>query len=110
MSSQPDSPRVPEWTIAERLYLARTVAGYEKQQLADAIGVSRDTVGNYESRSWARKRSPAYIKAWALATGVDGQWLQTGISPIHPSGVSQRGNTTGSIAHEASIHLIRTAA
>jgi transcriptional regulator with XRE-family HTH domain len=98
MSSQPDSPRVPEWTIAERLYLARTVAGYEKQQLADAIGVSRDTVGNYESRSWARKRSPAYIKAWALATGVDGQWLQTGIDPISPDGRKQRGNTTENVA------------
>jgi transcriptional regulator with XRE-family HTH domain len=78
MSSQPDSSRVPEWTIAERLYLARTVAGYEKQQLADVIGVSRDTIGSYESRGWVRRRSPAYIKAWALACNVDATWLQTG--------------------------------
>jgi len=81
MSTQPEGRRVPNWTIAERLYLARTVAGYEKNQLADVIGCSRDTVGNYESRQWLRRRSPAYLKAWALACDVDAGWLITGEPP-----------------------------
>jgi transcriptional regulator with XRE-family HTH domain len=81
MSTQPEVGQVPEFTIAERLQLARTIAKLEKQELADRIGVSRDTIANYESRAWPRRRSPAYLKSWALACGVSYAWLETGQDP-----------------------------
>lgn len=95
MTSQPEHRRVPEWTIAERLYLARTLAGYEKQQLADVIGVSRDTIANYESRAWLRRRSPAYLKQWALACDVDLEWLISGESSSSQKGTCNTSRRTG---------------
>lgn len=88
MSIQPHRAEIPDWTIAERLYVARTIRGFEMQQLADIIGISRDTVRNYENRFYSRKRSPLTIRAWARACDVDEPWLEHGIQarPDGPDG------------------------
>ena len=67
---------VPTFTMSDRLRKAREYAGLGQQELADAMGVDRKTVGNYEGD----KVEPRAIvlNAWALVTGVDRQWLQTG--------------------------------
>jgi transcriptional regulator with XRE-family HTH domain len=80
----------------------------EQEDIAVALEISRGSISAYERGVTVPKG--LVLRAWALATGVDEQWLRTGIDPTTgPTGL-QRGNTTGSIAHEASIHLIRTAA
>lgn len=71
-------PEVPVWA---RLHLARFMAGMEVRELAALTGISRNTIHNYESAGWDRKRNPAYIRLWALATGVPYQWLANDTRP-----------------------------
>lgn len=70
--------QAPEFTIAERLRLARIINGLDQCELAERLEISRSTVANYERRTWARRRQPACIKAWASECGVDRRWLETG--------------------------------
>jgi transcriptional regulator with XRE-family HTH domain len=74
---------VPTFDQADRLAKARKFAGLDQGQLADAIGISRNSVSNYE----AGKTSPRIIvlRAWADVTGVPIEWLQTGQMPDTPS-------------------------
>ncbi len=48
MTEMPVYGEVPAWTVADRLRKAREHAGLEQAQLATDLGVSRNTVGNYE--------------------------------------------------------------
>ena len=41
--------------------------------------MSRRTVVNYESEATTPK--PLVVKMWAMATGVDSRWLETGKAP-----------------------------
>jgi transcriptional regulator with XRE-family HTH domain len=78
MSTDAILGKVPEITIAERLYTARTIAGYDKQELAALIGVSDATVLNYEKRDYTRKRRDKTLRDWADACDVNRSWLITG--------------------------------
>ena len=71
--------RVPVFTIEDRLRKARESAGLEQTQLAELIGVSRGTIGNTE-RGLVKPRL-IMLRAWALATGVPVEWIQTGEAP-----------------------------
>ena len=74
---------VPEWTIGDRLRKARVHAGLEQASLADEIGVSRNTVRNYEGEKVTPRR-PVLI-SWAMRTGVSLDWL-IGTAPERPDG------------------------
>ncbi len=72
-----------EFTLKDRLRVAREEAGYTAAQFADIIGVSRNTIGNYEA---GRTRVPrSAILLWAFATGFDREWLENG-SNAGPAG------------------------
>lgn len=75
----PMTTRIPQWTIADRLRKARELTGMDQGQFADALEISRQSVGNYESG----RRVPRgiYLRAWAHATGVPVEWLETGNAP-----------------------------
>lgn len=76
MTSAYEQGEVPTIEIRHRLRIAREFAGYERDELADKIGVSRNTIGNAESgRSKPRK---IMMNAWALACGVPASWIITG--------------------------------
>ncbi|OZF47677.1 helix-turn-helix transcriptional regulator [Rhodococcus sp. 14-2470-1a] len=76
MTTVYDQGRVPEILPKHRLRIARDNAGLEQNELADIIGISRQSVSNAESgKSTPRK---VVFNAWALATGVPVQWLLTG--------------------------------
>lgn len=61
------------WTIGDRLRKARETAGLEQQELADIIGISRNTVSNYEKgRTQPRMLE---LREWSAATAVDLHWL-----------------------------------
>ena len=89
MSTQTIDTQMPELPLAARLHLARYLAGMEKNELADATGISRNTIANYENLDWDRKRNPAYIKLWALATGMPYEWLM-GSVPGPGDGIPQQ--------------------
>jgi transcriptional regulator with XRE-family HTH domain len=65
---------VPELDLQLRLYVARRHARMEQEQLAEALGVSPKTVGRYERGETTPPKH--LLMAWALATGVDVNWLQ----------------------------------
>ncbi len=84
---------IPQWTTADRLRKAREAACLDQLELADRIGVARQTINNYE-----RGRTTNYrrivMNQWALATGVPVEWLTEGtVGPNTPSdqGISQSG-------------------
>jgi transcriptional regulator with XRE-family HTH domain len=73
---------VPAWTVGDRLRKARETSGLEQGPFAEKIGVSRGTVSNYE-RGTTSNYKLIVLRAWALATGVALEWIETG---VHPSG------------------------
>lgn len=76
----PGDDRVPEWTVGDRLRAAREKkAQLDQAPFAELIGVSRGTVSNYE-RGTVDHYKPIVLRAWAMATGVPLEWLETGES------------------------------
>ncbi len=71
-------PAVPEWTLADRLRKARGDAGYSQAELADATGISRQSINRYETGRAVPDRPK--LLAWATACHVDYEWL-TGAGP-----------------------------
>lgn len=80
--------RRPSFGLQHRLVLARDVAGMDQTAIGVALGISRQTVSNYERGMTKPKK--AIVSAWALATGVDAEWLLTGTesapAPAGPDG------------------------
>jgi transcriptional regulator with XRE-family HTH domain len=71
---------VPEWDRADRMRKALRTSGVGVQQIADYLGVRRNTVSN-----WINGRinpSTQTLRLWALRTGVPYEWLTTGEPPI----------------------------
>ncbi|WP_159233465.1 helix-turn-helix transcriptional regulator [Mycolicibacterium vanbaalenii] len=76
MTTAYESGSVPQIEVRHRLRIAREHAGLEQDQLAELIGVSRNTVGNAEKGRVQPRRIT--INAWALACGVPASWISTG--------------------------------
>ncbi|WP_280317344.1 helix-turn-helix transcriptional regulator [Nocardia wallacei] len=79
MTSAYEVGRVPEIRLHHRLRIARETAGLEQGQLAELMGVSRNSVSNAESGKHTPRK--ILVNAWALATGVPVSWLETGNAP-----------------------------
>ena len=60
------------------------LTGLTAREFADRIGVSHGTITNAELDKRAVR--PITIKAWALATGVDVEWLERGTTMPRPGG------------------------
>lgn len=75
----PQPQRWYEWTIGDRLRVAREQAGYEQREFAAMTGISRTTIKNYERGTTAPK--PPMLAAWCLATGFSKEWILTGERP-----------------------------
>lgn len=78
MSQSKQEPTVPSWTIGDRLRKAREITGLDQGDFAERIGLSRNTVGSYESGRGKKPPRGIVLNAWALATGVDRHWLEHG--------------------------------
>ena len=74
---------IPRFTVADRARKAREHAGLEQGELAERMGVSRATISNLE-RGLVQKPRRIVLNAWAMATGVDRLWLETGKAPAEP--------------------------
>lgn len=70
-------------TVGARIALARKVCGLEQRQLAERLGVSRQSVS-----TWERDRAAlpfAVAVAVARLTGQSLEWLAEGVSVDHKS-------------------------
>ena len=103
MSTAFDSGHIPEITIRHRLRIAREEAGYEQGQLAELIGVGRNTVSNAESGK--TKPRKVMVNAWAMATGVPVKWLETGEAPAGTDPDGGDANTDNGLKVRSSTHL-----
>lgn len=79
MTTAFETGRIPEIGLRHRLRIAREEAGLGIVELAERMGVARNTVGNAEAGK-VRPRK-VVLNAWALATGFDIHWLETGETP-----------------------------
>jgi transcriptional regulator with XRE-family HTH domain len=80
----PASPSaVPEWNLADRLRKARISAGLEQADLEEIAGISRKSISNYENGRTVP--SKPVLLSWALACGVDLDWL-SGSGPTRRGG------------------------
>ena len=68
-----------QFGLADRLRAAREGAGYDQSGLADALGISRGSVHNYETGRTVPRRP--VLATWAAVTGYDLHWLETGQEP-----------------------------
>lgn len=75
--------------MGDRLRKAREEAGLSQAELAVRIGISRNTVGNHEIGVGERGPQRVVLLAWAAATGVPVEWLQTGAAPSDPGSGAQ---------------------
>lgn len=71
---------VPEITLGWRLRIALEDAEVTVQEMADYLGVTRQTVGRWMHDRGQTPRA-AFVKQWAMRTGVDVTWLETGKAP-----------------------------
>lgn len=85
--------QMPELPQAARLHMARYLAGLEMTELSRRTGISRSTIANYENMTWEKRRTPAYIRLWAMATGFPYEYLAMDVpSPGDGQSVLDRDN------------------
>jgi DNA-binding XRE family transcriptional regulator len=78
-----ESGTVPPVLLRHRLRIAREFAGFEQDELAEIIGVSRNTIGNAElGRVKPRQIT---LRAWAFHCKVPLSWIEGGDMLPHPS-------------------------
>lgn len=71
------------WTLGDRLAKARRMADLSVQDMADALGVSRNTVTNYERGHTDPARG--VLIAYASVTGVPMWWIEGLDENLDPS-------------------------
>lgn len=69
---------IPVWVEGDRLRKALEHAGLSVQDMADYLGVSRNTVGNYLAGRGKRGIDKRTRMLWAERTGVSYLWLLRG--------------------------------
>ena len=67
------------FTMSDRMAKALAVAGIGTQEMADYLGVSRNTVTNYTSGRTEPKKQT--VRLWSLRTGTPIEWIETGEWP-----------------------------
>lgn len=72
----------PEWTLGDRLRKAREFAGFTQTEMANYLGMARNTVANYEND--LREPSAHTVAEWSTITDVSVAWL------MEPSSVTAR--------------------
>lgn len=77
MTTTPNQGLIPEVTLGWRLRMAREMTGMGLVEFAEHIGVSADTCTSAEHDR--RKVRSITINAYAMASGVDREWLRTGV-------------------------------
>ena len=86
------TPRSLEWTLADRMRKTLRARGISVQEMADYLGVARNTLSTWINGHI--EPSQRTVMAWAERTGVRVEWLMDGTEPAaakvpvppHPGG------------------------
>lgn len=70
-------------TLPDRIRRARALSNISQQALAEAVGVQRSAVAQWERKDGNTPSMP-HLVAIAVATGVCLEWLGTGRGPTRP--------------------------
>lgn len=76
MTAQMEPSGLPEWTLGDRMSKALRHAGVGVSEMADYLGVARNTVS-----TWLHDRihpSRQTLLLWSVRTGVPLEWIETG--------------------------------
>ena len=97
MTTQPEMPEpgIPEETLGDRMRRALRKEHLSVQDMAEYLGVSRNTVGTWINDHV--RPSEQTFKLWALRTGVPLEWLKHGQVQPFPgrlAGNEQQSTTT----------------
>ena len=76
-----EGPRIPTWTLGERMAKARESAGFTQAEMGALFGVASVTVSSWETMTRQPKRLLATLARWAELTNVDYAWLLGTKSP-----------------------------
>lgn len=79
-NTAPDGGSVPRFEMRHRLALALEWGHASVAEMADELGVHRNTVSRYLNDPEARV-TRGTMRVWALRTGVPLEWIQYGIEP-----------------------------
>lgn len=83
MSEAPNEGVVPQWTVGDRMGKSLAHSGVSVADMADYLGVHRNTISAYTNSRQAPKRQTLLL--WAMRTGVPVEWLETGeLAPQSP--------------------------
>lgn len=100
---------IPQFTRGDRLRKARNLTGLSTRDFAEKIGVSQKTVTDAENDHRAVIRK-ILLNAWALATGVPADWLETGNAPARPEPDGGNEASPGHARTDVSAHPLVLAA
>ena len=103
MSTAIGHGNIPAIGLPQRLLLARAHANLNQTELAALMGVSRKTIANAENG--VKTPLTMTLRAWAYATGVDENWLQTGETPTGNDPDGGDANTDNGLKVRSSNHL-----
>ena len=81
MSTQHSERFIPQLTLGWRLKMS--LGDMKRDDMAAILGVNPATVSRWMAGKGAEPKR-AYVIQWALATGVDEEWLLTGRVPGAP--------------------------
>lgn len=88
MSSQTTTAvGVPEWDLSDRLRKSLRASSTSVQSMADYLGFTRKTVGDYLGGR-VKPKTPV-LRVWAMRCGVPFEWLALGIEADPNSGPDQ---------------------
>ena len=96
MSSAHEIPHRLHFDMSDRLAKALRVAGMTNAEMAEYLGVSRNTISNWTNGHQPVKKQS--LRLWALRTGVPLEWLEHGrLNAESPSGDDPKGQATPSV-------------
>jgi transcriptional regulator with XRE-family HTH domain len=71
--------RIPEFDLADRLRKSLRTADLSVSEMAEFLGLTRETAGRYMNGG---TRVPLQtVRLWAMRTGVPFEWLKDGVVP-----------------------------
>lgn len=79
MTTQADFGTIPDWTLGDRMAKALKSQRISVQDMAEYMGISRNTITNWTHDKSRPTRGD--LRLWAMRTGVPLEWLETGTAP-----------------------------